>query len=83
MKNTPQFLLALISLLIILVGCGSIDSVPLPDDNPDDATTNAGAIPQMRLVKRLVLRTVIPRSTMPNLENFVVSLTQTDPASIS
>ena len=45
MKNTPQFLLALIGLLILLVGCGSIDSVPLPDNSPDDATTNAGADP--------------------------------------
>ena len=45
MKNTPQLLLVLISLLIMLVGCGSIDSVPLPDNNPDDATTNAGADP--------------------------------------
>ena len=63
MKNTPQLLLVLISLLIMLVGCGSIDSVPLPDNNPDDAPMPA-RIPQMKLVKRLVLMTVIPRSTM-------------------
>ena len=74
MKNTPQFLLALISLLILLVGCGSIDSVPLPDNNPDDAATNAGADPTDEAGEATGTEDGDSSFDDADLENFVVSL---------
>ena len=74
MKNTPQLLLVLISLLIMLVGCGSIDSVPLPDNNPDDATTNAGADPTDEAGEATGTDDGDSSFDDPDLENFVVSL---------
>ncbi|MEC8050144.1 MAG: hypothetical protein VX210_05060 [Myxococcota bacterium] len=74
MKNTPQFLLALIGLLILLVGCGSIDSVPLPDNSPDDATTNAGADPTDEAGEATGAEDGDSSLDGAELENFVVSL---------
>ena len=42
MKNLFNLIFSTL-LTALLVGCGGIDSVPLPDNTPDESATNAGA----------------------------------------
>ena len=58
----------------MLVGCGSIDSVPLPDNSPDDATTNAGADPTDEAGEATGAEDGDSSLDDAELENFVVSL---------
>ena len=74
MKNTLQSLLVLIGLLLLLVGCGSIDSVPLPDNNPGDTATNAGADPTDEAGEAAGADDGDSSFDDAELENFVVSL---------